>query len=70
MINFYFIIISVYNNIRKKILLEDIEKDEKEIKRLSKKLNLNRVLKKDNKSLKTPVWLKKYGLDCMLCYLT
>ncbi|KAF6776408.1 hypothetical protein AHF37_03941, partial [Paragonimus kellicotti] len=55
-----------YNDIRKKILLEDNEKEDKLIKRLEKRLKINKRNKGSTSNKKHPIWLRQYGLDYIL----
>ncbi|CAH8671310.1 unnamed protein product [Schistosoma curassoni] len=54
-----------YTEIRKQHLLEDNEKEEKILKKLSKKLKMNRnSTKTKQKKEQTPLWLTQCGFDC------
>ncbi|KAF5395881.1 hypothetical protein PHET_11409 [Paragonimus heterotremus] len=56
----------LYNDIRKKILLEDNEKEDKLIRRLEKRLKINKRIKGSTSNKKHPLWLRQYGLDYIL----
>ncbi|KAF8570250.1 Nucleolar MIF4G domain-containing protein 1 [Paragonimus westermani] len=55
-----------YNDIRKTILLEDNEKEDKLIRRLEKRLKINKHTKGCTSNKKHPLWLRQYGLDYIL----
>ncbi|CAI2736783.1 unnamed protein product [Schistosoma spindalis] len=56
-----------YTEIRKQHLLEDNEKEEKILKKLSKKLKMNRnSTKTKQKKERTPLWLTQCGFDYIL----
>ena len=55
---------------RKKQLIEDNEREDQTIKKLTKKLGLrNRKPRKDGIK-KDPTWMRDSGLDCMYCYFS
>ncbi|CAH8649917.1 unnamed protein product [Schistosoma mattheei] len=58
-----------YTEIRKQHLLEDNEKEEKILKKLSKKLKMDRnSTKTKQKKEQTPLWLTQCGFDCTVYF--
>lgn len=57
---------SVYSEQRRKQLLEDNIREDRTIKRLTKKLGLNRRKPRKSGVEKQPAWIRDSGLDCMV----